>query len=68
MEKNKTEIVKSLPSFINQLLLLMNSGMVLNEAFCKVAQGYGQLTPKSRITLLCRSTTFTKLLSKMVRM
>jgi tight adherence protein C len=46
MEKNKTEIVKSLPSFINQLLLLMNSGMVLNEAFCKVAQGYGQLTPK----------------------
>ena len=43
MEKNKNEIILSLPGFINQLLLLMNSGAVLTEAFCKIAEGYGAL-------------------------
>ena len=43
MEKNKNEIILSLPGFINQLLLLMNSGAVLTEAFCKIAEGYGVL-------------------------
>lgn len=37
----------SLPGFINQLLLLMNSGVILQDAFCRIADGYGQL-PEAR--------------------
>lgn len=40
IEKRRLEIVYSLPGFINRLLLLMNSGAVLNEAFCKIAIEY----------------------------
>lgn len=39
-EKRRLEIIYSLPGFINRLLLLMNSGAVLNEAFCKIAIEY----------------------------
>lgn len=39
-EKKRLEIICSLPGFINRLLLLMNSGAVLNEAFCKIAIEY----------------------------
>lgn len=46
MERNKKEIVMTLPGFINQLLLLMHSGVILTDAFCKIAEGYGQLDPK----------------------
>lgn len=43
MEKNRQEIIISLPGFINQLLLLMNSGAVVTEAFCKIAESYKSL-------------------------
>lgn len=36
----KQEIILALPDFINQLLLMMNSGMVLQEAMTKVATNY----------------------------
>ena len=46
MEKNRNDIVMTLPGFINQLLLLMNSGVILSDAFCKIAEGYGNLDKK----------------------
>lgn len=40
-EKRKTEIVrKSLPGFNNQLLLLLNSGLIFHDAFIRIAEGY----------------------------
>lgn len=46
MEKNRNEIIMALPCFINQLLLLMHSGVILTDAFCRIADGYGRLEPK----------------------
>lgn len=43
MEKNKNEIIIMLPAFINQLLLLMNSGATVTEAFCRIAESYEKL-------------------------
>lgn len=43
MEKNKNEIIVMLPAFINQLLLLMNSGATVTEAFCRIAESYEKL-------------------------
>lgn len=43
IEKNNNDIIMTLPGFINQLLLLMHSGVILNDAFCKIAEGYGKL-------------------------
>lgn len=43
MIRQKEEIVLTVPSFINQLLLTMNSGMVLADAFKKIAARYGKL-------------------------
>lgn len=40
IEKNRQEILFLLPSFINNLLLLLNSGMVLREAMNVVAINY----------------------------
>lgn len=42
-EKRKEEILSALPAFINQLLLLMNSGMVLQEAMIKIAVNYKKI-------------------------
>lgn len=42
-EKEKRDILMTLPGFINQLLLLLNSGMVLTEAFSQIAVNYGRL-------------------------
>lgn len=39
-EKHRQEILLALPSFINQLLLLLNSGMVLQEAMTAIAMNY----------------------------
>jgi len=39
-KKNRKEIMKSLPRFTNQLLLMMNAGMILNDAFEKICQSY----------------------------
>ncbi len=46
-EKFREEIIMSLPGFINQLLLLMNSGVVIQDAFCRIAESYGSLPEKS---------------------
>lgn len=37
----------ALPGFINQLLLLMNSGIVVQDAFCRIAGSYSSL-PETR--------------------
>lgn len=42
-EKKKNVIQRELPTFINQILLLLNSGMVLQEALARIAKGYGEL-------------------------
>ena len=39
--EREEEIIKALPTFINQLLLLLSSGMVLQEALATVASRYG---------------------------
>ncbi len=39
-ENNRQDIILTLPSFINQLLLLMNSGAPVQAAFCKIAESY----------------------------
>ena len=46
MEKNRNEIIMTLPGFINQLLLFMHSGAILTDAFCKIAASYGKLDAK----------------------
>ena len=46
--KNREEIVMTVPSFINQLLLLLNSGVVLSDAFCQIAKNYGSLQEKRK--------------------
>lgn len=48
MEKNRNEIITALPCFINQLLLLMHSGVILTDAFCRIAEGYGNLDEKRK--------------------
>lgn len=41
LEKRKAELVrKSLPGFNNQLLLLLNSGLIFYDAFARIAEGY----------------------------
>lgn len=47
IDRNKEDIVNTLPGFISQLLLLMNSGLILQDAFCRIAQTYGSL-PEDR--------------------
>lgn len=48
LERRREEILITMPTFINQLLLLMNSGMVMQDAFKKIAQGYGKLEGKQQ--------------------
>ena len=43
MEKNREDIFNTLPGFLNQLLLLMNSGLIMQDAFCHIAKNYGGL-------------------------
>ncbi|MDD6881676.1 MAG: type II secretion system F family protein [Firmicutes bacterium] len=40
MESKREELLYHLPLFVNQLLLLLNSGMVLQEAMTKIFQEY----------------------------
>lgn len=46
LEQRREEILITMPSFINQLLLMMNSGMVMQEAFRRIAEGYGKMEKK----------------------
>ena len=47
-EAQKTEILYTLPGFLNQLLLLVGSGMVLTDALRRIADGYMALPPKEQ--------------------
>ena len=44
----REEIVMSLPGFINQMLLLMDSGMILSDAFRNIASEYEKLPERER--------------------
>ena len=47
-EAHQTEILYTLPGFLNQLLLLVGSGMVLTDALRRIADGYMALPPKEQ--------------------
>lgn len=47
-EDRKDEIVMSLPGFINQMLLLLDSGLILNDAFKNIAAEYDKLPEKEK--------------------
>jgi len=46
-ESEKQEILLSLPNFINQLILLSNSGMVITQCFYRIGETYKRM-PESR--------------------
>ncbi len=48
MEQNRNEILCALPGFLNQLLLLQGSGMVLAAALQRIADGYERLPPSEQ--------------------
>lgn len=43
IKKEKAEIMKALPSFTNKLVLLMGSGLIFDDAFGRIADGYAAL-------------------------
>ncbi len=46
----REEILKNLPTFLNQLLLLLSSGVILEEALVRIAVGYSNLDEKRKNT------------------
>lgn len=42
-ENQRKQILKALPRFTNQLLLMMNSGVILTDAFHKICNGYSMM-------------------------
>ena len=42
-EQRRQICLRSLPGFLSQILLLMNGGMMLRDAFCRTAEGYASL-------------------------
>ena len=48
LEKRRKDIVYSLPSFINQLLLLSNCGMVLSQAMEYMGKNYAALPDSNK--------------------
>ena len=56
-EKQQTEILYALPGFLNQLLLLTGSGMVLADALQRIADGYELLPQKDGINTFARGDT-----------
>ena len=47
-EKHREEIILSIPGFISQLLLLMDSGLVLNDAVRRIASEYSSFPQGER--------------------
>ena len=43
MQKRRSECISMLPGFLSQLLLLMNSGMVMESAFRSIADSYERM-------------------------
>lgn len=39
-ENRRSSILRSLPSFCDQLLLMMNCGLIFRDAFARIAEGY----------------------------
>ena len=44
----RKDCVCCLPGFLSQILLLMNGGMMLQDAFLKIAEGYGNLPDRQK--------------------
>ena len=42
--RRRDGILRGLPGFNNQLLLLLNSGLIFNDAFLRIAEGYENRT------------------------
>ncbi len=47
-ENQRKQILKALPRFTNQLLLMMNSGVILTDAFHKICNGYSMMEEESQ--------------------
>ena len=47
-ENQREQILKALPRFTNQLLLMMNSGVILSDAFHKICYGYSMMEEVSQ--------------------
>ena len=47
-ENQRKQILKALPRFTNQLLLMMNSGVILSDAFHKICYGYSMMEEVSQ--------------------
>lgn len=58
--KEKFIITQSLPCFINKIILLLNSGLILNDVFLEIEKEYGN---RNEIDKNC----FTKSIEKIVR-
>jgi len=48
MEKNREAILLTLPGFINQLMLLTSSGLIIQDAFGLIALSYDRLPDKQQ--------------------
>ena len=46
--ENRKDIVRCLPRFTNQLLLMMNAGMILSDAFEKISRSYKLMSNDNR--------------------
>ena len=46
--ENRKDIVRCLPRFTNQLLLMMNTGMILSDAFEKISRSYKLMSNDDR--------------------
>lgn len=57
LAQRKNEIIMTAPSFINKILLLLNTGLVLTDCFKRAAISYGELPEK-------RQNYFTKEMNK----
>ena len=47
-EKRREDIILNLPDFINQILLLMDSGLIVQDAFRNVGRGYLEIAEDKR--------------------
>ena len=45
-QARREEILRALPMFLNQLLLLLSSGVILEDALTRIAAGYKELSPE----------------------
>lgn len=48
METRREETIMALPGFINQMMLLLDSGLILNDAFLNIASEYARLPEREK--------------------